>query len=404
MSVDDAAAPLSYPFPSQSALEPPAEFAELRERCPHARISVGGGEMTLLTRYADVRAVMGDPRFSRDLSAEGAVSLSADGTDLFSQGDSGSMATSGEAHGQWRRMVSRWFTAKRMTALRPEIERMADELVDVMAEHGPPADLVAHLAFPLPVRVICSMLGVPDQDRERFAHWSHVMMNYSRFSREETAVSAAEFDAYMLGHIEAKRRDPKDDIISNLIVQTDGAGYRMEGAELLGTAKGLLAAGHETTANSIGKMTAALLADRSRWEALLADRSLIRTAVEEALRFDAQLGLGLPRFIGEEVAVGDAVLPAGTTAMLSMAAANRDATVFERADEMVLDRSPNPHIAFGVGPHSCVGQALARTEMQVVLEVMLRRLPGLELAVGVDELALDDGLIVTPLTELPVRW
>jgi cytochrome P450 len=404
MSVEDAAAPLSYPFPWQSALEPPAEFAELRERCPHARIAVGGGEMTLLTRYADVRAVTGDPRFSRDLSAEGAVGLNADGTDLYSQSESKSMASAGEAHEQWRRMVSRWFTAKRMTALRPEIEQMAEELIDAMVERGAPADLSALLAFPLPIRVICSMLGVPDRDKDRFAHWSNVMMNFNRFSKEETAASTTEFDAYMLGHIEAKRRAPADDIISNLIVQTDAAGHRMAGADLLETAKALLAAGYETTANSIGKMTAFLLADRSRWEALLADRSLIRTTVEEALRFDAQLGLGLPRFISEDVKVGDAVVPAGTTVMLSMAAANRDATVFERADDMVLDRSPNPHISFGVGPHSCVGQALARTEMAVALEVMLRRLPGLELAVPVEELELDDGLIVTALTALPVRW
>ncbi|MEU6157744.1 cytochrome P450 [Streptomyces sp. NPDC047130] len=404
MSVNDAAAPLSYPFPWQSALEPPAEFTELRAKCPHARISVGGGEMTLLTRYADVRAVTGDPRFTRDLSAEGAVSLSADGTDLYSQSESKSMAAAGEAHEQWRRMVSRWFTAKRMTALRPEIERMAEDLIDAMVEQGAPADLVARLAFPLPVQVICSMLGVPDADRDRFAHWSNVMMNYSRFSRDEAAASTAEFDAYMLGHIEAKRSDPQDDIISNLIVQTNDVGYRMPGDDLLDTAKALLAAGHETTANSIGKMTAFLLADRTRWQALLADRSLIRTTVEEALRYDAQLGLGLPRFISEDVEVGDAVLRAGTTVMLSMAAANRDETVFERADEMVLDRSPNPHISFGVGPHSCVGQALARTEMQVVLEVMLRRLPGLELAASVDELKLEEGLIVTALTELPVSW
>lgn len=404
MSANDAAAPLSYPFSWQSALEPPTEFAELRAKCPHARISVGGGEMTLLTRYADVRAVTGDPRFTRDLSAEGAVSLSADGTDLYSQSESKSMAAAGEAHEQWRRMVGRWFTAKRMTALRPEIERMAEDLIDAMVEERQPADLVARLAFPLPVQVICSMLGVPDADRDRFAHWSNVMMNYSRFSREEAAASTAEFDAYMLGHIEAKRSDPQDDIISNLIVQTDDVGYHMPGDDLLDTAKALLAAGHETTANSIGKMTAFLLADRTRWEALLADRSLIRTTVEEALRYDAQLGLGLPRFISEDVEVGDAVLRAGTTVMLSMAAANRDETVFERADEMVLDRSPNPHISFGVGPHSCVGQALARTEMQVVLEVLLRRLPGLELGAPVEELRLEEGLIVTALTELPVRW
>ncbi|WP_448319943.1 cytochrome P450 [Streptomyces sp. CO7] len=404
MSVEDAAAPLSYPFPRRSAVEPPAELAELREGCPHARIAVGGGEMTLLTRYTDVRTVMGDTRFTRDLSAEGAVALSADGTDVFSRSTSLSTTASGEAHAQWRRMVSRWFTAKRMTALRPEIEQMAEELIDAMVDRGAPADLGALLAFPLPIRVICSMLGVPDEDKDRFAHWSNVMMNFSRYSKEEADASTAEFDAYMLEHIEAKRHEPADDLISNLLVQTDAAGYRMAGSDLLETAKGLLAAGYETTANSIGKMTAFLLADRSRWEALLTDPSLIRTAVEEALRFDAQLGLGLPRFITEDVKVGDAVVPAGTTVLLSMAAANRDATVFERAEEMVLDRSPNPHIAFGVGPHSCLGQALARTEMTVVLEVMLRRLPGLELAVPVEELHLDDGLIVTALTSLPVRW
>ncbi|MER5551604.1 cytochrome P450 [Streptomyces sp. NPDC002793] len=403
MTVDDSTAPMDYPFTKASALEPPAQYAELRESCPYAKISMGGGEMVLLTRYDDVRTVMADPRFSRALTAEGAARITEDGNDIFSRADSNSSAV-GAAHEQWRRMVGRWFTAKRMSALRPGIEAMAEQLIDGMLEHGAPADLKNHLAFPLPVWVICDMLGVPHQDREQFSHWSTVTFTFTRFSKEEVAAATAEFDAYMLSHIEEKRQDPKDDLLSNLIVQTNSTGYRMQGAELLQTAKGLLAAGHETTAGQISKMTAMLLADRSRWEALLRDRALVRTTVEEGLRSDANMGFGLPRYLSEEVTLGDTVLPAGTTAMLNLTSANRDATVFERPDEMVLDRSPNPHISFGVGPHSCLGQALARTELQVVLDVMLRRLPGLELACPVEDLRIAEGLIVTGLTELPVRW
>jgi cytochrome P450 len=401
--VDDDA-PMSYPFAMESALEPSAQFAELRERCPYAKISMDGGEMVLLTRYNDVRTVMADPRFSSALTADGAVRLTKDGSDVFSRRTESSSMAVGEAHEQWRRMVGRWFTVKRMSALRLGIEAMAERLIDGMLERGAPADLREHLAFPLPVWVICDMLGVPQEDRERFSHWSSVTFTFTRFSHEEVAAADAEFDAYMLAHIEAKRRAPRDDLLSNLITQTGAAGYRMPGGELLQTAKGLLVAGHETTAGQITKMTAMLLADRSRWEALLADRSLIRTAVEEALRFDANLGFGVPRYLSETVTLGDTVLPAGTTVMLNMSSANRDERAFDRPGEMVLDRSPNPHIAFGAGPHSCLGQALARTELQVVLDVMLRRLPGLELAVAVEELQNTEGLLVTTLTELPVAW
>jgi cytochrome P450 len=147
-----------------------------------------------------------------------------------------------------------------------------------------------------------------------------------------------------------------------------------------------------------------LLADRSRWERLLADPSLVRTAVEESLRLDANAGVGMMRYLGEDFEVGGTVLPAGTSAMCSMAAANRDEHAFERAAEMDLGRSPNPHLAFGAGAHACLGQPLARTELQVVLEVLLRKLPSLELAVPADELRRVEGLAVGGLRELPVRW
>ena len=167
---------------------------------------------------------------------------------------------------------------------------------------------------------------------------------------------------------------------------------------------GLLVAGHETTANMIGKMMAMLLSDRSRWEQLLADPSLVRTAVEEALRYDANAGFGMIRYLTEDVEVSGGVLPAGTTAVCSMASANRDENVFDAAVEMDLTRSPNLHLSFGAGPHSCIGQPLARAELQVVLEVLLRRLPTLELAVPAAELRPVEGLAVGGLREVPVKW
>ncbi|MEU5845758.1 cytochrome P450 [Saccharopolyspora shandongensis] len=397
---------LDYPIPSAAALEPPAEWARLRQGCPVARVSLpSGDEASLLTRYDDVKRVLSDPRFTRQLSAEGAARISANESGgVFNSSMADSLPQTGEEHQRWRRMVAKWFTARRMTALRPEIEAMADRLIDDMVTRGAPADLKADLGFPLPVWVICNMLGVPDSDRDKFAYWSDTLLNLTRYRQEEIDAAQAEFVAYMAAHVAAKRAEPGEDLLSELIAATDAEGRGLTDGQLVGTGQGLLVAGHETTANMIGKMVALLLADRTRWERLLADRSLVRTAVEEALRFDANPGFGMPRYIGEDAEVADIQLSAGTTVVCSMAAANRDATAFDGADEMDLGRSPNPHLAFGAGAHSCLGQALARTELQAVLDVLLRRLPTLELAVAPEDLNRVEGLAVGGLRELPVRW
>ncbi|GAA1102552.1 cytochrome P450 [Streptomyces javensis] len=397
---------LSYPIPSDTALGPPAEWARLRQRCPVAKVALpSGDEAALLTRYDDVKRVLSDPRFTRLLNADDAARVSdSESGGVFNSSMAQSLPQGGEGHQRWRRMVAKWFTAKRMNALRPGIEAMAERLIDGMLAHGHPADLKAHLAFPLPVWVICDLLGVPDSDRDRFAHWSDTLLNLTRYRQDEVDAAQAQFADYMAAHVAAKRTAPGEDLLSELITATDPGGHRMSDAELVATGQALLVAGHETTANMIGKMMAMLLADRSHWERLLADRSLVRTAVEEALRFDANPGFGMPRYIGEDTEVADTALPRGTTVVCSMAAANRDETAFEGAGEFTLDRSPNPHLAFGVGAHSCLGQALARTELQAVLDVLLRRLPTLELAVSVTELRPLEGLAVGGLCDLPVRW
>jgi cytochrome P450 len=230
------------------------------------------------------------------------------------------------------------------------------------------------------------------------------MLNLTRYTQAEIDEAHAEFVAYLRGHVEAKRAAPGDDLLSDLITSSDAGGGVLSDAVLVFTGQGLLVAGHETTANMIGKMVAMLLADRSRWEALLADPALVRGAVEEVLRFDANAGIGMPRYLPVDAEIGGQHLPSGTTVMCSMAAANRDETAFPHADTMDLTRAPNTHLAFGAGAHSCVGQPLARTELQVVLEVLLRRLPTLELAVAPEELNRVEGLAVGGLREVPVRW
>jgi cytochrome P450 len=395
---------LSYPIENPAALEPPAEWAQLRQKCPVAHVRLASGdEASLVTRYDDVKRVLSDPRFTRPLPGGDGARVSEEGG-VFESEMAEVLPQEGEGHLLWRRLVGRWFTAKRMAALRPAIAAMADRLIDEMVRAGHPADLKASLTFPLPVWVICDILGVPDTDRDRFAYWSDTLLSMTRYTRAEIETAQAEFVKYMIGHIEAKRAEPADDLLSELVAATDADGRGLSDAQLVATGQGLLVAGHETTANMIAKMVAMLLADRRRWEQLLADPSLVRTTVEEALRLDVNAGFGMMRYISEEIELSGTVVAPGTTVVCSMAAANRDENVFEGADEMNLGRSPNPHLAFGAGAHSCLGQALARTELQVALEVLLRRLPSLELATPAQDLRKVDGLVVGGLSELPVRW
>ncbi|MEV6155013.1 cytochrome P450 [Nonomuraea sp. NPDC052129] len=404
MSVNEQV--LSYPIPNDAALDPPAEWAELRGKCPVAHVKLPSGDQaTLLTRYEDVKEVLADPRFTRLLNAPDAARLSAtDDGGLFNSDMAAIIPDSGEEHLHWRRLVGKWFTAKRMNALRPQMARIAEGLIDDMVEHGAPGDLRAGLGFPLPVYVICDMLGVPAEDRDRFSYWSDTLLNLTRYSKEEIEAAQAEFFQYMSDHLAAKRIEPGDDLLSELIAAGGPEDGGLAEIQILVTGMALLVAGHETTANMIGKMVSMLLADRTRWERLLAEPSLIRSTVEETLRLDANSGFGLPRYLKEETEVSGTVLPKGTTVICSMAAANRDESAFEAADQMDLTRSPNPHLAFGSGAHSCLGQALARTELQVVLEVLLRKLPTLELAVPVEELERVEGLAVGGLRTVPVRW
>ena len=397
---------LRMPLPSDGPLEAPAEWERLRRRRPVATVELPSGDRAaLLTRYDHVRALLSDRRFVRPTAADDAARVAPEGSGgVAATGEGVAVPMAGDAHLRWRRMVGKWFTAKRMTAMRPAMAEIAGTLIDEMVDHRPPADLRAGLGFPLPVYVICDMLGVPAADRNRFSYWSDAFLSVTRYTAEETRDAHAALTAYMSAHIAAKRADPADDLLSMLIGEGGPDGRGLTDDALTGTGMGLLVAGHETTANMIGKMISLLLVDRTRWERLLADPSLVRTAVDEALRFDTNLGFGVRRYVSEDVELDGAAISAGTTVVCSMPAANRDETTFSGAGDLDLARSPNPHLTFGAGPHACLGQSLARTELQVTLETLLRKLPTLELAVPAADLKPVEGLLVGGLREVPVRW
>ena len=385
---------LDYPFTPPTAVDPPAQWQELRERCPVAHVRTpDGSEALLLTRYDDVRLMITDRRFVRNTPAGGEAMAAR----IAFMNDE-------KEHMRWRRLLSRSFTAKRMTALEPGIRRIAHRLIDDMTSKPPPADLRTALGFPLPVYVICDLLGVPAADRERFAAWSDKFLNLNRFTPDEVRQSGIEMWTYMQAHVHAKRESPGDDLLSDLVTVVDSEDGRLSEEEAVFTGQALLVAGHETTANMIGKMVAMLLVRRERWERLLADPGLVATAVEEVLRFDTNLGFGTHRLVTERVEIAGTVVEPGTTVLSSMPSANRDERIFTDPELMDLARSPNPHLTFGAGPHSCLGQSLARVELRAVLSVLLERLPGLDLTVEAGDLRRREGLLVGGLEEVPVRW
>ncbi|WP_427924604.1 cytochrome P450 [Streptomyces sp. cg40] len=406
--------PQDYPFEGASALEPPAQWAGLREKCPVTWVRTPGGDETaLLTRYEDVRKLFADRRFRRNLAAEDTARLGdAEDGGLFYNPDSGGEGISDadydrndrSEHTRWRAVLTRALTGRRLDELRPRIAAKADELIDAMTARPGPADLISALARPLPLWVICEALAIPHQDHDRILRWSTVLLSLTRHTQSEMDQAGGDFYEYMIAHIENRRAAPGDDVISELTAIVDADDGRFNEPELASAGIGLLVAGHETTSQMIGKMTAMLLADRERWRELLADPGLVPTAVEEALRFDANHGFALPRYLSADMEFGGTTLTRGCTVMAEIAAANRDGTVFPHPDRMDLRRAPNPHLTFGYGPQICVGREFARNELRTVLTTLLRRLPTLELAVPAEQLKRRSGILVGGLEELPVRW
>ncbi|MGW4497941.1 cytochrome P450 [Micromonospora sp. NPDC004336] len=392
--------PQRYPFSEPDRLNLDPRYARLRRDEPLTRIRMPFGEPAwLATRHADVRTVLGDPRFSR------AASVGRDEPrNSARQQDTGILSMDPPEHTRLRRLVAKAFTARRVEALRPRTRKAADELVDAMLAAGPPADLVEHLATPLPIRVICDLLGVPVTDQDRFHTWSEAIVSTTSLSPEVAQQYIDNLFAYMGELIARRRREPTDDLLGAMVRARD-ADDRLAEDEVVRLAAGLLAAGHETTVTQIPNFVYVLLTHPDEWDRLRAEPALVPGAVEELMRF-VPLGASsaFARYALEDVELGGVLVRAGEPVVVSIPSANRDGTVFAEPDRLDLTRQANPHLGFGHGVHHCIGAQLARMELQVVLETLIDRTPGLRLAVPEAELTWKSGLLVRGLVAMPVSW
>lgn len=396
-----ARSPRFYPFSNRTDLTADPTYGELRSKEPIARVRMPyGGDAWLVTRHADARKALSDPRLSIAAGAGRDVPRASPRI----QEPDGLMGLPPAAHARLRRLASAAFTPKRVRDIRPHVSRVADQLLDDIIATGPPADLVHQLALPVPVTIICDMMGIDHEEQNIFRAFSDALMSSTRYTPEEIEHAENDFVEYLSGLLTQRRAHPGDDLLGALIEARDNDD-RLTEQELIMLTGGLLVGGHETTASQISSHLFLLLRDRTRYEQLCARPELIPTAVEELLRAaPLWASVGPTRIATEDLELGGVTVRAGDAVVFSLTSANYDEDAFENATEIVLDREPNPHIAFGHGPHFCIGSSLARLEIQAAIETLVRRLPELRLAVPENELQWHEGMMVRSLVALPVTW
>jgi len=358
-----------------------------------------GSTAWLISGFEELRQMAVDPRFSRALATS--PDRAQQGFEAFAGSSISGMDPPEQT--RLRKLVASAFTARRVEALRPRAAGIVDELIDALLGQPQPADLVTAFSLPLPVQVICAMLGVPTDDMEQFHAWSDTVLGNWERSADEIMTAAAEMFAYFGKLIEMKRAQPADDLMTALIAARD-QDDRLSEEELMVLGCTVLIGGHETTANEINLSLLTLLDHPAELAKLRADPALIPGAVEELLRYVRLGGLAPARVTREEVQIGDVTIPAGEKVIPLYGAANRDPSVFADPDRFDVTRAPASHLSFGLGVHYCLGAQLARMELQEAFRGLLGRVPGLRLAIPAEELRFKPGMAVHSLRELPVRW
>ncbi|MFE6754102.1 cytochrome P450 [Streptomyces sp. NPDC057684] len=378
--------------------DPYPVYEELRARGPVHRVRLpkpaDDGEAWLIVGHEEARAALTDPRLVKSPAKLGFSGLDEEliGTHL--------LITDPPHHTRLRSLVTRAFTARRVESLRPRIQRITDDLLDAMLPLGR-ADLVESFAFPLPLTVICELLGVPDIDRADFRRMSNEVVAPS--DRDGEYATFVELAAYLRDLIEDKRASaPADDLLGALIRTTAEDGDRLSPDELCAMAFILLIAGHETTVNLIASGVRALLTHPDQLAALRADMTLIGGAVEEMLRYEGPVENATYRFTVEDTEVGGTVIPGGSAVLVGLAAADHDPERFPEPDRFDIRRDARGHIAFGHGLHHCLGAPLARLEGQIALRTLLDRAPALALDGPADDWL--PGMLIRGVRSLPVRW
>ncbi|MGF6956035.1 cytochrome P450 [Paraburkholderia youngii] len=397
-----------FPWPRDGAapLVPPRQYALLREHSPVVQVSLWDGSLAwLVTDMKHFREVMTSPHFSASPLAPGFPFVSPSRA-AQSKSYQTFITMDPPEHGQYRRTLTKEFIAKRMQELRPLVQSSLDQLLDSMERHGAPADFIEAVALPLPSLVISIMLGVPYEDHDKLQKWSGDRMDMS-IAPEALTQSATHMTQYIDALLLKKERDPGDgsDLLSRMAIEWINPG-KVSHAEAVQMATLLYLAGHETTANQIGLGLLSLFQHPEQRAALMEDASLVKGAVEEMLRFHSITHMNSNRVATEDVMIGGKLIRKGEGVLALLHGANHDPLAFPEPERFDIrrDTKDQSHVAFSFGIHQCLGQPLARLELQVVFETIFKRFPHLELAVPEDALRYKDRSFVYGLKALPVRW
>jgi cytochrome P450 len=397
--------PLPEPLATPAAratcpFDPPPAYQQARRERPVTRTTLwDGSSCWLITRHDDIRHTLRDDRFSADAARPGFPFLTA-GRKALTTDQPTFIRMDDPEHARLRRMLTADFMIRKVESMRPQVQQLADDLLDAMTKGRQEADFVADFALPLPSVVICLLLGVPYTDHEFFQQCSSAILR-TESTPEEVVAAQNELLAYLRDLTRAKRRSPDDAILSRVAEQSD-----LTDDDIARMGRLLLVAGHETTANMTALGILALLRNPGELARMRdAGPTEVQAAVEELLRYLTIIQSGVARVATEDVTVGDTLIRAGEGVLCMLSAGNRDEEVFPDADRLDLARpGSRRHLAFGFGVHQCLGQPLARLELQVALPTVLRRLPGLRLAVPFEDVRYRNEALILGVHELPVAW
>jgi vitamin D 1,25-hydroxylase len=405
---DTAAAPHApdtpaFPQPRTCPYHPPADYRRLRDRGPLQRVTLyDGREAWLVTRHDVARRLLADPRLSSDRTDENFPQLSARFAAVRRiNRRQGFIGMDPPEHGHYRRMLIGDFAVRRIRAMRGDIERIVHGFIDDMLERDQPVDLVSHFALPVPSMVICQMLGVPYDDHEFFQSASRNLLQSP--TAEGTLAARNDLVGYLDRLVAERERRPGPGLIGRLVAEQVASG-ELTREDLVTTSMLLLVAGHETTASMISLSVITLLEHPDQLAALRADPDVMPSAVEELLRYLSIADLAGVRVATADIDVDGQKVRAGDGVIVANSISNRDEDAFADPDAFDVRRPARHHLAFGYGVHQCLGQNLARMELEIALRELFGRIPTLRLAVPVTELALRPGNTIQGVNELPVRW
>ena len=391
-----------FPFRRTDPTQPPAEYARARATRPVYPVSLWDGRRAwLLTRYDDVRAVVADPRFSGEFANPGFPAVTAARV-VVDRNERAFVGMDNPRHDHYRRMFTNEFSARRMMALRPKIAAIGNRLIDDLLTMAQPADLVAHMAVPFPSLVMCDLVGSPYEDHVFIMECAAARHGLTQ-TPDQAERKARELAGYFLQLIERKEQAPGDDFVSRIVAEHVRTG-NLSREDFAEVGAMILRAGHDTTTNMIGLGTLLLLDHPEQAAAVRDDPEVVPGAIEELLRYVSPVQFAPRRVALEDVEIAGVLIRKGEGVFALNPAANRDPAMFDDPDRLDVRRDASHHLAFGFGIHQCLGQMLARIELQVVFPLLLQRMPNLRVAAKDGEIRFKDDMQIYGVHNLPVAW